>query len=111
MRYDLNKYKFFIANNSVIAVSTYAGKKVRGVAKCNPNDEFSLEAGQKLAAARCNLKIAEKRAKRAKTKFDEAIIATANMMEHRYRMKSYFEDSYREFENAKTELNELLQQM
>ena len=65
--YTNDKYTYFVADKQkkVVAVSTYAGKIVRGVAKCDPRDEFSIETGKKLAAARCNLKVATKRAKRA----------------------------------------------
>ena len=54
-------YRYFIAGNKVIAVSTYAGKTVRGIAICSPEDKFDIEFGKKLAAARCNEKVAEKR--------------------------------------------------
>ena len=34
-------YQFYKDNSdNIIAVSTYAGHTVRGVAKCHPNDEF-----------------------------------------------------------------------
>ena len=43
MKFDENKYKYYTAGNKVIAVSTYAGKTVKGVAKCDPKD-ISLSA-------------------------------------------------------------------
>ena len=46
-------------------MSTFAGKTVVGVAHCAPADEFNIEIGKKIAAARCSVKIAEKRMKRA----------------------------------------------
>ena len=45
----------------VIALSTYAAKTVRGVAKCNASDEFSIKTGKELAAARCDVKVCHKR--------------------------------------------------
>jgi hypothetical protein len=58
------KYRVYTnGENVVVAVSSYAGEKVRGVAKCAPEDGFDLEKGKKLAIARCALKIAKKRAK------------------------------------------------
>ena len=72
MNLDMNKYVFYTHNNKVIAVSTYAGKKVKGVAKCNPEDTYDLEKGKKLAAARCNAKVAIKRRKNARAKLAEA---------------------------------------
>lgn len=117
MKYSLDKYKFFIAKKTdgtpyqVVAVSTYAGRKVRGVAKCDPRDEFSIENGKKLAAARCNVKIAEKRAKRAEKKHAEAVSLVSAQMRHRDRMEAYFADSQIELKHAKIELDNLLQKM
>lgn len=66
------KYRHFVVNNMVVAVSSFAGKKVRGVAKCNPNDTFDIEKGKALAEARCAEKIAKKRLKRAYERTDAA---------------------------------------
>ena len=65
-------YKYYFGKNVVVAVSSFAGKTVRGVAKCGPNDEFDVEKGKELARARCARKIAEKRYKRAVKKCEEA---------------------------------------
>ena len=61
------KYKYVIdvENRVVVALSTFAGETVRGVARCAPNDAFNIEAGKKIAEARCSAKIAHKRLKRA----------------------------------------------
>lgn len=117
MKYSLDKYKFFIAKKTdgtpyqVVAVSTYAGRKVRGVAKCDPRDEFSIENGKKLAAARCNVKIAEKRAKRAEKKYTEAVALATAQLRHRDRMESYHADSLVELKHAQIDLDNLLKQM
>ena len=56
-----HRYKYYTNNKDVVvAVSSYAGKTVRGVAKCDPRDTFDIEKGKELAAARCNEKIAYK---------------------------------------------------
>ena len=59
--FPLERYKFVVNGNTVIAISTYAGKTVKGKAQCHPNDSFSLERGKELAAARCDLKVKRKR--------------------------------------------------
>lgn len=61
-------YKIYHHDNEVIAVSTFAKRMVRGVAKCDPRDEFDHKKGEALAIARCDLKVAEKRMKRANEK-------------------------------------------
>ena len=38
------RYKYVRdGGNTVIAISTYAGKTVKGIAKCDPNDNFSYD--------------------------------------------------------------------
>ena len=61
-------YKIYHHGNEVVAVSTFAKRMVRGVAKCDPRDEFDHKKGEALAIARCDLKVAEKRMKRANEK-------------------------------------------
>lgn len=73
----------------VIAVSTFAGKTVRGVAKCHPNDSFNEEVGTKLALARCNLKVAQKRLARANRKVREAVVAQYDAQSFLMKMKDY----------------------
>lgn len=94
MNFDLNKYKYYTNGKEVIAVSTYAGKRVRGVAKCDPRDDFNLTKGQEIAAARCNAKIAKKRLKRAAERQRSAEYEAANAETHLYRMQRYYNDSY-----------------
>lgn len=67
------KYKYIVTPTKVIALSTYAGRPVRGIAKCHPNDTFDVEYGKALAAARCNEKIARKRYARATKKYNELV--------------------------------------
>ena len=69
--YDINKYKCYgydeknedgsIRAHCVVAISTYAGKTVKGYAKCHPDDTWDWEKGKALAIARCAEKIAAKR--------------------------------------------------
>lgn len=66
------KYKIYSSDDKVIAVSSFARKHVRGVAKCDPADTFSFEVGKELAIARCDCKIAEKREKVARKKLEAA---------------------------------------
>ena len=58
------KYRYYTnGENVVVAVASYKGRTIRGVAKCSEQDEFDLETGKKLAAARCAMKIARERVK------------------------------------------------
>ena len=109
----MEKYTYYIAENQrqVIAVSSYAGRIVRAVAKCDPRDEFSIETGKKLAAARCNLKVATKRAKRAASKYQEASLAAKAAEAHKKDMNAYLTDSEQALAQAKAELADIEQSM
>lgn len=101
-------YKFYTAGNKVIAVSSFAGATVRGVAKCNPNDEFDLQYGMALAAARCQEKIAAKRCKRAYSKVDEAKAQVNTALAHLEKMMHYESDAEANYNIASYELAEVL---
>ena len=62
------KYRYYTnGKNVVIAVASYAGQTIRGVAKCSEQDEFDLETGKELAAVRCEVKIDKARESITKT--------------------------------------------
>lgn len=88
-----NKYKFYKKGNTTIAVSSYAGKRVKATAKCDPRDSYNEMDGKHLAAARCNWKIACKRAKRAEKKFIEAKKQKEEADKYFERMHNYMDDS------------------
>ncbi|MBR6253121.1 MAG: hypothetical protein IKR04_04725 [Clostridia bacterium] len=92
--YPIDKYRFYDAGNKIIAVSTYAGKQVRGVAICHPDDEFDIETGKKIAAARCNYRIANKRYERAQAKYAEAQKQLISAQQYLDKMKEYMTDSF-----------------
>ena len=77
----------------VVAVSSFAGKPVKAHADCHPNDEFDLEYGKSLAAARCGEKIAAKRCKRAYNKVDEAQALVNAALAHLQKMMKYEADA------------------
>lgn len=115
--YPIEKYRFYQGKTKttgapcVIAVSTYEGKTVRGVAACDPKDTFDFEKGKKLAAGRCALKIAEKRRKRAARELDKAIAANYASMQRVNAMNDYFNDARIAERDAKMDLEGLLRTM
>lgn len=65
------KYRYYTnGENVVVAVASYKGRTIRGVAKCSEQDEFDLETGKKLAAVRCAMKIAKERVKYTRVQRD-----------------------------------------
>lgn len=113
MKYPLEKYRFIERTRKdgvkeVIAISTYAGKVVKGVAKCAPGDNYFIADGEEIAAARCNAKIAAKRAKRAEKKFAEATQRLVEALRYRDAMYEYLTDSAYALKVAEDELEEIL---
>ena len=95
-------YKFYQFNHKradgtecvrIAAVSSFAGRPVKGYADCHPADEFDIEYGKALAAARCAEKIAAKRCKRAYNKVDEATALVNAAMAHLQKMMKYEADA------------------
>lgn len=91
----------------VVAVSSYAGKTVRGVAKCHPSDEFDEEFGTKLAISRCAYKVSTKRVERASRKLMSSLVE--ELMAHQYteEMRGYLSRADAELQKATEELAEL----
>ena len=109
MSYPIDKYHFYTDNKSiVVAVSTYAGHTVRGVAKCANGDTFDYETGRKIAAAICNKKIAEKRYNRACHKYEDASIESKKADAKLRKMSNYMTDSYKALRVAEQEYDNLI---
>lgn len=105
MSFPINKYKFYSdGKGKIIAVSSYAGKTVKGTAKCDPRDTFDEDYGKECAAARCSAKIAEKRLKRAKLEQKKAVLAVDAAMRRIQKMNEYVADSERELKTAREKL-------
>jgi len=113
--YPIDKYKFYTDDpknpTKIYAVSTYAGRTVRGVAKCDPRDKFSMQQGKELAAARCELKVAQKRKARAIRLFAEATARKAQALKYADKMAQYAADADNAAINAEDRINTLLEKM
>ncbi len=109
--YPIEKYRYFTNGNKVIAVSTYAGKTVRGVAICDKEDTFDFEKGKQLAAARCAVKVAEKRLNRAYNKRKEAENKMLAAESHVGKMAAYCFDALSELEDAREVEEDILKSL
>lgn len=92
----------------VIARSTYEGKTVKGIAKCDPADTYDEESGKKLAAARCNKRICLKREIRASRKVAEAKRMLEAAEKHYEAMQNYYNDAYDATSSAIDSLHDIL---
>ena len=109
--FPLERYKYYFAGNKIIACSTYGGRIVRGVSICHPEDNFDVETGKKLAAARCNEKIAIKRYNRAQSKYIEACEARDKAIAHLDAMKEYMNDSFIAMNEASQACNSIIKEI
>ena len=108
MKFPLERYKFFVnGKKEVVAMSTYAGRYVKGIAKCSPEDEFDVEFGKRLAAARCNLKVAQKREANARKGYDEAYSKFIEASLRLDYMINFVNDASKELNEAYAEVREL----
>ena len=102
--FPISKYNVGVHGNRVTVKSTYAGREVTGSASCAPEDVFNIDDGIRLAAARCNYKVARLRAARAKEKVreeEETFQIVANDLK---KAKLYREDSLLGLAKAKDNL-------
>ena len=109
--FPIDKYKFYYAGNKVIAVSTYGGQRVRGVATCSDEDEFDVEKGKKLAAARCNAKVARKRYDRANAKYIMYYLELNRLNDEFNAVCDYYTDSKVDLEKPEESVSNLLKSM
>ncbi len=105
--FSLDKYIYETdGKNYVIANQTYCGNPVKGKAICGAEDTFDFEYGKRLAAARCNEKIAEKRFGRASKQYHDLLNfvdeVVAPLISEKRR---YYEDSCDALVEAKQELD------
>ena len=115
MSLDVTKYTFVEhtsknGSKQITAISSYAGKTVKGVAKCDPSDEYVIGDGMTLAAARCNAKIAKKRAARAEKCFDEAEEQLARAKRYWEDMRDYYFDAVDKLAEANNEVEDILEE-
>ena len=114
MRYPLEKYKYIFHTrkdgvNEIAAVSSYSGRYVKAVAKCSPGDNYDEETGKKLAAARCNLKVASKRVRNAKAAYKQAMYDYDKAAARLNDMQQYVVDANRELREAEEFLNDIIE--
>ena len=100
------RYTFYDTPDKVICVSTFAKRKVRGVAKCSPEDKFNFKIGRKLAQLRCDKKVAEKRWKKAKDRLEDSMNKLANAEKEYEEANEYWVNSCKNYDRAIDNLEE-----
>ena len=114
--YPIEKYNFVTYNKknangttskTIVALSTYAGKVVKGIAKCQPGDNYDFEKGKQLAAARCDTKVCQKRLARAQKKMHTLANAVEEVNRQYAKVCSYYDDAVKEAFEASKRLREI----
>lgn len=95
----------------IIAVSSYAGRRVKGKAVCSPDDEYNETIGKKLATLRCDVKVDEKRLRRAERERDLLINWQRELDKLFEKNKSYLEDSIQQLMEDDAKLADLLDEL
>ena len=102
---------YYYHDTDVIATTTYRGKPVRAVAKCNPEDEYDRQFGEALALARLNLKVAKKRRARSYEKMYAAADAHREALDFYYEMRNYNDAAIQEVKDAEAALKFIMEQV
>ena len=113
MSFPIEKYKYIEhttkdGQKQIIAISTYAGRTVKGVATCALGDEYNEADGKILAAARCQQKVAKKRLKQAQRKQAEAFGNFTEALHYLDKMNAYLADAKDEVVDANEHLDKIL---
>ena len=108
-----NKYDYYIdeKNRKVIAVTHYAGRDIRSVATCAPEDDFNLEIGIKIATAKCEIKKARIKVRNASNKYLQAAQAADAAAKRYDDMKQYYMDAVDHFDWAIVEFDKLIKEL
>lgn len=102
---------YYYHDTDVIATTTYCGKPVRAVAKCNPEDEYDRQFGEALALARLNLKVAKKRRARSFDKMYAAAEALRKAQDFYKEMCGYNAAAIQEVKDADAAIEFLMEQV
>ena len=105
------KYTFIHLKDRILAISTYAGRTVKGSAKCAPGDTFDPSVGESIAAARCNVKVSKRRVRNAERKLKEALQLQYEANARVAKMQEYLVDSQASVITAENELAELIKEV
>ena len=108
-----NNYKIYVdeKNKQVIAVCRYAGRNVRAVATCAPEDTFNVDFGTKLAKARCDVKVAKAKIQNASAAYMKASVAADEAQRQYDNMKQYYIDSVDQLDKASAAVINLIKEI
>jgi hypothetical protein len=98
-------------NKKVIAVCRYAGRYVKAVATCSPEDEFNVATGTELAVARCEWKAAKLKLQNAGACYMTAAKAADEAAIKLGKMKDYYMDSVDQLDEAGAAMQAVIEKL
>ena len=102
------KYTYSVSGNTVYCITYYAGKTIRGIAKCDPEDNFNIEDGMLLAKARCDYKLAKKRVTVKGKRVNLAVEEFERANTHMENAIAYYKEATDAEEKAKHNLEQII---
>ena len=101
------KYTYNISDKKVYCMTYYAGKTIKGIAKCDPEDTFNEQSGKDLSKARCDVKLTKKKLDRCNKR---VLLAAAELEAAQKRYNNalkYQDEALVTYMNARDSLEEL----
>ena len=102
----MRQYTYHVTEDKVYCITKFAGKAIKGVAKCDPEDTFNLDTGKKLAQLRCIAKIAKKKHKIAIMKMEEARNKLHDATKYMITAEENYNDTFKKMCEVNLELEE-----
>lgn len=106
------RYHFYTdGKKKVICTTTFAKKRVKGVAVCSDEDTFDLETGKKLAQARADVQFAKRRVAYANEELEVAVALKDWADDYARGRGEYYHDCFEDlkaYEEAQYKLEEEL---
>ena len=104
-----DKCNFYIdkKNRTVVCATTYKNERLRGIAKCDPADDFDIDVGKVLAYARCRQKLAKKKLAHSKKVYAKALADELKAKNNAMKAFVFMHDSEEYLRQSNNELKEL----
>ena len=104
----MKTYTYHFAENKIVCITKYAGKAVRGIAKCDERfDEFNTDTGKKLSKARCDVNVRKKMVARSAEKVARVEAELANLTRIAANLKKKYNEDLEAYVAAKDFLKDL----
>lgn len=102
---------FSYFRKKIIRTKKFAGKSYRGIAKCDPVDDYDQEKGEELALARCEAKIANKKMQIAILRFNTAQKQLRYAYDRMIKANNYYNKAIHELNEANMFLENIEQEL